>query len=362
MKLSTMAMTIAEYCQQLENGQISINTDYQRSETVWPPAARSNLIETVLLGYPIPKFLLSQNTDLRRRTTHKEVVDGQQRTRAIREFFEGKFRITRGEFKGLSFKSLSDEQKKVFVEYNLSIDVFNSATDEEIREVFRRINSYHVPLNAAETRHARFQGEFKWAMKALANKWTENLVVCGVLKERQVSRMIDIELMTDLADLILNGVRTGTPTSRLNLYVDYDEEFKAGSHVNRLVERGMELFLSLDTIRNTVLVERENFLSLMGAAFWAADPKTKIKIPLRRRRAVRILRDKEAIESNLATLNEVLENDEVPDDWAEFKTAASEATNTDTNRTTRIDWFAHALTVVEAFEELDDPSSLDAGE
>lgn len=347
-------MTIATYCQQLENGQISINNDYQRSDTVWPPAARSNLIETILLGYPIPKFLLSQNTDLRKRTTHQEVVDGQQRTRAIREFFEDKFRITRGEYKGLSFKDLSDEQKKTFVEYNLSLDVFNSATDEEIREVFRRINSYHVPLNAAENRHARFQGEFKWAMKALANKWTENLVVCGVVKERQVSRMIDIELMTDLTDLILNGVRTSTPTTRLELYENHDEAFRQQSHVERTIKRAMELFLSLDSIRNTVLVERENFLSFMGGAFWLLDPKTKIKISIKKSKSVRLLRDHEDIERNLSILNEVLETNEVPDDWLEFKTAASEATNTSKNRTIRIDWIATALTVKDAFEELDE--------
>jgi hypothetical protein len=305
---------------------------------------------------------LSQNTDLRKNTTHKEVVDGQQRTRAIREFFEGKFRISRGEFKGLSFKALDDEQKRVFIEYNLSIDVFNSATDEEIREVFRRINSYHVPLNAAEQRHARFQGEFKWTMKALANKWTENLVVCGVLKERQVSRMIDIELMTDLADLIINGVRTGTPAMRLDLYESYDEVFKRASHVERMIEKGMEIFLSFEAIRNTPLAERENFLTFMGATFWLNDPRTQIRTKLRSTKGKRTLRGREEIDNSLALLNEVLDADDVPEDWEEFKTAASEATNTAKSRNIRIDWIAHALVVRNPFSELEKLDNSDSDE
>ena len=41
------------------------------------------------------------------------------------------------------------------------------ATPDQIRETFRRINSYTVPLNPEEHRHAVFQGDFKWFMHDL---------------------------------------------------------------------------------------------------------------------------------------------------------------------------------------------------
>ena len=342
MKLVTMPMTIAEYCQQLDGGQISINKEYQRTDQVWPPAARSNLIETILLGYPIPKILLSQKTDLRKRITHKEIVDGQQRTRAIREFFHGQFRITRGEFKGLTFSKLDPEVQQEFIEYNLSFDIFNSASDEEIREVFRRINSYHVPLNPAEQRHAEFQGEFKWGIRSLAQKLTNSFVVAGVLKERQVSRMLDLELLTDLADLVIHGVRTGTPTSRRQLYEDYEEKFPQLNKVTKLIDKGMQTFLALKAIHGTALAQRENFLSFMGAVFWLMDPKTEIDLGQRVSR--RLIVKGEDIEANLLVLNDVLERDTVPEEYSEFRIAASEATNTDGNRRRRIRWFVRALT------------------
>jgi Protein of unknown function DUF262 len=155
--------TVAEYCGQLAAGTIVVNKDYQRTDTVWPPAARSYLIETILEGYPMPKFLLSQKTDLKSRKTIKEIVDGQQRTKAITDFFEDKLRISgKTNFSGKTLKQLDEEDQQRFMNYSITADVFAGATDDEIRQVFRRMNSYTVPLNHQERRHAIHQGEFKW--------------------------------------------------------------------------------------------------------------------------------------------------------------------------------------------------------
>ena len=75
-------MTVADYCAGLDRGELQVNQLYQRSDKVWPPAARSFLIETIILGYPLPKIFLFQKTDLKSKKTVKEIVDGQQRTRA----------------------------------------------------------------------------------------------------------------------------------------------------------------------------------------------------------------------------------------------------------------------------------------
>ncbi len=118
MQVTPSNFTIAEYCQQMEQNQIVINRDYQRSGKVWPPAARSYLIETILLGYPLPKLSLYLKTDLRSRRTTKEIVDGQQRSQAIYRFYEDEFAIsTKGRFSGLKFSQLEEEQKIAFLEY-----------------------------------------------------------------------------------------------------------------------------------------------------------------------------------------------------------------------------------------------------
>src|SRR5579864_4375552 len=181
MRTTNTNMTIAEYKNQFDNRQITINRDYQRSSGVWPPAARSNLIDTIVNGYPIPKILLSQTTDLDTLQSRKEVVDGQQRTSAILDFLNDCYSLTRGTLKGRRFQGLDADARRSILDYVLSVDVFSSATDEDIREVFRRINSFQIPLNGQEKRHATFQGEFKDFVQDMGRKYATALVKLGLV-------------------------------------------------------------------------------------------------------------------------------------------------------------------------------------
>jgi len=49
MQVIPTTYTIVEYCEQMKANQIIVNRDYQRSNQVWPPRARSYLIETIRL-------------------------------------------------------------------------------------------------------------------------------------------------------------------------------------------------------------------------------------------------------------------------------------------------------------------------
>jgi hypothetical protein len=51
-------MTVAAYCASIDRGDVKVNRDYQRSDKVWPESARGYLIETIILGFPLPKMYL----------------------------------------------------------------------------------------------------------------------------------------------------------------------------------------------------------------------------------------------------------------------------------------------------------------
>ena len=104
MHITSTNYTVADYCQAMINREIIVNRNYQRSDKVWPPAAKSFLIETVLLNYPIPKFSLFQKTDVRSWKTHKEIVDGQQRSQAIFEFLQRRVSVISIELKSLKWR------------------------------------------------------------------------------------------------------------------------------------------------------------------------------------------------------------------------------------------------------------------
>lgn len=87
-------MSVGDYCSALEEGSITVNTDYQRNSGLWSAIARSFFIESIILQYPIPKLFLYANIDLASRKTIKEIVDGQQRSQALSMFYNGKMRLS----------------------------------------------------------------------------------------------------------------------------------------------------------------------------------------------------------------------------------------------------------------------------
>jgi len=95
MKITPTNFTVTDYCDSMLRNEIVVNRDYQRSDKVWPPAARSFLIETILLNFSIPKLSLFQVTDVKSKKTIKEVIDGQQRSSTILDFHQNRFKLSK---------------------------------------------------------------------------------------------------------------------------------------------------------------------------------------------------------------------------------------------------------------------------
>jgi Protein of unknown function DUF262 len=226
MKVNSTSFTIAEYCQQMLDRSITVNRNYQRSNTIWPAAARSFLIDSILSGFPIPKLSLFQKTDLKTKKTAKEIVDGQQRSQAILDFFNDTLRVsTKGNFQGLTYSKLDEEHQQAFLSYQVSVDVFVDATESDIRELFRRVNSYNIPLNAQEIRHATFQGKFKWFLLEMANKYSQVFKEMGILTESQMARMEDAKFIADVCVGLDDGLISASEARITKIYKKYDANF-----------------------------------------------------------------------------------------------------------------------------------------
>jgi len=107
----------------------SLTEEYQRSDKVWPGSAQSYLIETIVLGFPMPKLSLYQRTDLQSKKTFKEIVDGQQRSMAIRQFFDNKAAASRRRSRQRRSRvrlipSWSRRSSRSLLTYQLNVDLF----------------------------------------------------------------------------------------------------------------------------------------------------------------------------------------------------------------------------------------------
>ena len=225
---NSINMTVADYCNANQRQEVQVNRRYQRNAKVWPARAQSYLIETILLGFPVPKLALHQQTDLRSRKTIKYVVDGQQRTNAIVDFFNGKLTLSRSleleAARGKSIDDLNEDLLEAFLAYPLQFDQFEAVEEDVVREYFRRINSFTTPINREERRHASFQGNMKWFILKLAERHSETLVSLRTLTEQQVVRMADHKLFAEIVHAMFNGVRTTNSAMLDTLYRKYETD------------------------------------------------------------------------------------------------------------------------------------------
>jgi hypothetical protein len=343
MNVQQTQSTIADYCKGLKDGSITVNREYQRSAKVWPAAARSFLIESLLLDFPIPKLSLRQVTDVKTRETRKEIVDGQQRSQAILDYSNDKFAISRKgaplPIFGRRYSDLDDDIKQRFLDYGLPIDLFVGSTDEEIREVFRRINSYTVPLNAEEKRHAEYQGAFKWFVHRLTERYAQTLVNLGVFGERQLSRFQDAKLFSEIAHALLNGIQTTKALELNNLYRDYDSQFPQEELLEARFEKAFDLLVTFPVVVRSPLAKPHQFYALFLATTHALNPAEPLQQSYRRDHQVAV--DRTLVEANFSLLVEALESDSQK--FRRFVAAGAEKTNVGSQRVTRFRWYSRAL-------------------
>ena len=90
-KFEIESITLSEIKNKQKAGALVLRPDYQRN-FVWPVKARISLIETILLGYPVPEVYLAYQTDAEGDESI-QVVDGQQRMTSIMEFYRDELEL-----------------------------------------------------------------------------------------------------------------------------------------------------------------------------------------------------------------------------------------------------------------------------
>lgn len=164
MEINRSSITISEIRDMWQRKELIVNKNYQRSSAVWPEAAQTYLIDTILSRYVVPKVYFYQVFDKVRKKVIREIVDGQQRLTTILNFLDNEFALTsRSEsYAGKYFRDLDDELQQRYLTYNIEVDIIFSAEQKDLLAMFTRMNAYTAPLNPAEKRHAQYEGPFKW--------------------------------------------------------------------------------------------------------------------------------------------------------------------------------------------------------
>lgn len=228
--LSISLNNIAWFNELNKSGRLDMTASFQRNP-VWSEKQKSYLIDSVLNGYPIPEIYIQENISEDGQSKYI-IVDGQQRMRAVLEFIDDKFpldKVDSPEFNGAFFKDLSLEQKKKFYSYNFVVRALPELPEENIRQIFTRLNRSVVSLNKQELRKAVYTGPFIKLMTLFSGDmfW----IMMRLFTPNDIKRMRDVEYISELALSAVEGVQNKKDRlekfyEESEVYFPYEEKLK----------------------------------------------------------------------------------------------------------------------------------------
>lgn len=165
-------ITVRQLFDMIQEGLIDIAPEYQR-HFVWDTTRQSQLIESLILGIPVPNLFMATNKD-----SSWEVIDGLQRLTTLVNFLgddrliqkvnpNGK-KLKIGGLEKLDsinsceFEDLPKSIQLMFMTRPIRVTVLNDRSDFELRyDLFERLNTGGVTLHPQEIRNCVYLGKFK---------------------------------------------------------------------------------------------------------------------------------------------------------------------------------------------------------
>lgn len=158
-------MSLFEIKRRVERGDIQLDPKFQR-QSVWYSKQKSELIESILMGIPIPVFYFFESKDAK-----IQIVDGRQRISTAIDFMNDKFKLgklkklntnekdSKDEYNGKKFSDLAILWQRKIEDYQIDTYIIQPPTPEKIKfDIFDRVNRGGTTLNNQEMRNALYQG------------------------------------------------------------------------------------------------------------------------------------------------------------------------------------------------------------
>jgi hypothetical protein len=273
--------TIGWFRDRYLEGSLIIKPPYQRNP-VWLLRQKCHLVESVLKGLPIPELFVQRATTADGDTTYS-VVDGQQRIRSVLQFvgaddtedqaeydrFELEKLETTSPWYGLAFLDLKESDRKKFYGYALAVRYLDTDDEEDMKDMFRRLNRFTSPLKPQELRNATYEGPFAQLANRLADDHSDFLAENRIISAASIRRMADVELIAELIIGVLSGPQAGSPRaidSYYEEYEDFEDEFPGQRKARRVFERTLLAVQRLfPDLRDNRWSNKTDFYSLVVA-------------------------------------------------------------------------------------------------
>ncbi len=191
-RIHTKHYSLRQLVDMIADGDIDLAPDFQR-HYVWKSRQRWGLIESLLLGIPLPSFYFNENTSGR-----LQVVDGVQRLTTIFQYVkETGFKLGGvtylHDLEGQGFEDLAAMFRRRLNNAQFVAHVIDPQTPYRVKfDIFRRINTGGSPLSAQEIRHCMSGARSRQFLKELATDESFSTATGNALRDHP--RMADREV------------------------------------------------------------------------------------------------------------------------------------------------------------------------
>lgn len=195
------------------SGKLTIQPEYQRNYIYADGKRDVAVIDSILKGYPLGLIYFNKVSD-----DNLEVLDGQQRITSFGRFVTNKFAIQDERGMQQYFDGIAADQRKKILETKLLIYECEGA-ETEIKDWFRTINIYGVPVNPQEILNAVYSGPFVTLGKAeFSNSQNANIQKWSAYISGSANRQ-------DFLECALNWVSQGNIDEYMSRH-RYDKNIK----------------------------------------------------------------------------------------------------------------------------------------
>lgn len=256
--------------------RIDTNPDFQRP-AVWSTSQKQLLVDSILREYDVPKMYWRK---LSSKPERYDVVDGQQRLRAIWSFVDGDFALpTNAEpvddlaIASCKYDTLPDDLRIRFDTYALDVVVLEDTDESEVREMFLRLQN-GTSLKAQEKRNA-MPGKMRDFVRSL----TEHAFFKRVGFAN--SRFTHDHVAAQMVCLELFGGPVNVKDGDLNRMYQNNQVFDTTGKVAKAVQRTLALLAEIFPDKTPEL-ERYNVIALycvcadLQRAYVVADIKANL--------------------------------------------------------------------------------------
>lgn len=186
-------LTLDSLLKRIQKGEIEFDSSFQRKAGLWDKKQKSQLIESVFLRIPLPAFYFDASDE-----DKWLVIDGLQRVTALKQFAVDKtLKLQEMEFfpelNGCAYDQLPRAFQRRIDETVINVYLVNPSTPPNVKyNIFKRINTGGLALEAQEIRNALFQGKSTQFLQDCAGMQCFASATGGSVKSE---RMLDREFV-----------------------------------------------------------------------------------------------------------------------------------------------------------------------